>query len=376
MSAVLEWLEELVTERCDAQVVRLLRAMLSIQPQNRPTAEAVWKRLTCITSLSKDYFCGPCCMPLSDNDPLLKADSDKDPSRTRYGSVLEVPNAHPVEDDLFFRSQYETDIQLDFRWERNLRHWDRSILDVVQSERPDLLARKRIFSPNEGPCVAENEARILRAVKHKHIVRLHSTYKQGSIYGLLFAPAADYDLRSYLTLAETHTKYKTIPQRNFSSSLTQAFGSSAEALACVHTAGFDHGDISPENILVHNERIFLSKFSFGLELENIESNYGSSRQRLWRLQDKLGKLSLGLGAVETSGLAGGQQRQKVYEPFGYARWEVLAYFCIAGPVSTARMAAHIGWTASRRRLRTRLRIPGDLYCASRKTSSELRGLSS
>lgn len=87
MPAVLEWLEALISDRCDVQMIQLLRAMFNLQPEQRPNAEQVWKSLTTCTKSSDTtdiHFCGPCCMPLILEDPLLKAEPGVDPSRTQY----------------------------------------------------------------------------------------------------------------------------------------------------------------------------------------------------------------------------------------------------------------------------------------------------
>ena len=310
MSEVLTWLDDLATERCDVQVVRLLRKMFSFEPKERPDAETVWKVLTACTTTDSQYFCGPCCMPLARNDPLLAMDLQVEPSRTKYSFSSSISTTEPLKIDSSFGTNYQSNLPLRLRWERNLRLWSRSILDVVQTDHPHFLARKRIFAPGDeqGPLVAHNEADILNNVKHKHIVQLHGTYRQGDIFGLLFEPAADYDLRSYLALAEvcnTHTA-KTPIDIDF---LTKGFGCLANALACVHAAGYDHGDISPENILVHNRRIYLSKFSFGLKLEDPGSS-GPNNQRLHRMIDMLGSLSLQQGKRRPLSGTDGQPRQQ------------------------------------------------------------------
>ena len=84
--AVIEWLDELATERCDVQIKRLLRSMLHIQPDQRPSAEQVWKELTTCSSGTGRHFCGPCCMPLQYNDPLLVESADVHPSEIAYAS--------------------------------------------------------------------------------------------------------------------------------------------------------------------------------------------------------------------------------------------------------------------------------------------------
>lgn len=271
MPAVIKWLEELATERCDVQIVRLLRDMLDI-PQRRPKAEKVWKVLTTCTAGNDTYFCGPCCMPHVQKDPVLTNNPETDPSNAQYTSESPM-TAVPASTGKLFKDRYPEDQQLDLRWIRNLQHWDHAILDVVEAgTHPHLLAHKRLQASQnsdlDASIYARNEAEILRQVQHRHIVQLYGTYLQGNIYGLLYEPAADRDLRSYMELVEVRKQRKEISSNGKEFGfLTRSFGCLATALAQLHQKGYDHNDIRPENILVHEmgqkPRIFLSKFSFG-----------------------------------------------------------------------------------------------------------------
>ena len=316
MSAVLEWLDDLATERCDVQIIRLLHQMLSFEPNRRPNAKQVWNSLTTVTISSSGpatYFCGPCCMPLVHGDPLLKIDTDVDLSQTEYSCSSSTHEAAPVNWDLEFKDKYSRDQQLDISWERNLRHWDYAILDaVLVGDNPNFLARKRIISTanGEGSDMAHHEAEILRNVKHRHIVTLYGTYQQGDVLTLLFEPAAAYDLRSYLELAESCQRRRVNVDVDL---MKTSFWCLADALAKVHAAGYDHGDIRPDNILVHNGRIYLSKFSFGLKSK---SHRRPSFQGVRRFMDMFDRLSLGRSEdTSTSAIAGRLQREEVRTSF-------------------------------------------------------------
>ena len=291
---VLTWLDKLADERCDVQIVRLIRSMLQLEPKDRPKAWQVWKALTRCTSNAGLYFCGPCCMPFHRHDPLLRADSDRDPSQTEY-AVAESPNTtEPIPNDLNFKKKYGASQGPRLQWRRNLRHWQNATLDVVKGQSAYPQARKRIFlaGNQKTSARANNEAEILRnlkAKKHRHIVALKSTYCHQDMMTLHFEPAADFDLRSYLELFELLLmRSRDSPEEREPlvelELLTESFGCLSGALATIHAAGYDHGDIRPENILIHDKRIFISKFSFGLK-------YGSSAKgsnRLVRFFNTLG----------------------------------------------------------------------------------------
>lgn len=296
--AVIAWLDTLASERCDVQIIHLLQAMFNTQPDQRPDAEQVWKVLTTCTSNTGKHFCGPCCMPLLSNDQSLIKDPDSDPSEIEYASsmlVRNLENGVSVPTDLHFAQIFQRSQQLDHEWVRNVRHWKYTTLDIVKSDSsPNLLARKRITTTyRDGFLCATTEAGILRQVKHRHVVTLHSTYQQGDIHALLFEPAADCDLRTYLELTElqNHSRgTRDLPLRE--GLLVKSLGCIISALASVHAAGYDHGDIGPGNILVHNGRVFLSKFSLGLKTENGGWG-GSHQQQTYRFIDLFGSLGLG-----------------------------------------------------------------------------------
>ena len=249
-------------------------------------------------------------MPLLYNDPLLVERADVHPSEIAYASAYMARAAVPVPKDQSFRTEYARDQELGLEWVRYVRLWDHSILDIVKGEgSPHLLTRKRIIAGEDDKAhdFAHHEAEILRKVQHRHVVRLYGTYRQGDIFALLYEPAANCSLRSYLELAELENKRARdlvidIPFLNSS------FGCLANALASVHAAGYDHGDIKPENIMVvDNEtpRIFLSQFAFGLKTDMAG---GGSNEQLYRLPDLLSILRLGRQAVQDVGQSKGYPR--------------------------------------------------------------------
>ena len=249
-------------------------------------------------------------MPLLYNDPLLVDSADVHPSDIAYASSHIARAVVPVPKDPFFRTEYARNQELGLEWVRGVRHLDQAILDIVKGEgSPNLLIRKRIIAGEDDKAkeFAHHEAEILRKVQHRHVVRLYGTYRQGDIFTLLYEPAANYSLRSYLELAELENKRARdlVIDLPF---LNSSFGCLASALASVHAVGYDHGDIKPGNILVvDNEkpRIFLSQFSFGLKTD--VAGGGSNEQR-YRLPDILSALRLGRQAEQDARQSKGYPR--------------------------------------------------------------------
>ena len=207
-------------------------------------------------------------MPLLSSDPLLDNVTLGDPASTRYTFPLASRNISQITKDLHFQTVYDPQEYLPLEWVRNLRHWPHSMLDAVSGESPHHLARKRITTSDfdQGSMLAIREAEILRSVHHRHVVQLYSTWRQADLYTLLYDPAADYDLRTYIEMAELGVR-----PRESTRLLTECFGCLANVLSHVHKAGYDHGDIRPENVLIHDGNILFSKFSLGLKIENADS---------------------------------------------------------------------------------------------------------
>ena len=272
-------------------------------------------------------------MPLLYNDPVLIENPNARPSETKYASAVLVRSVVPIPQDLYFQKQYQSDEELGLQWVRNVRHWSHSTLDVVMGQGyPHLLARKRVTAWNndEGFACAKNEAEILREVKHRHIVTLYGTYRQGDLYALLFEPAATFDLRSYLELAEL----EEIRPRDLPIDiplLFSSFGCLASALACLHAAGYDHGDIRPKNVLIHNDRVFLSKFSLGLKTQT--GGTAGSSSNLHRFIDLFGRL--GLGRQTESDISNNSSYPRPTETgvgqYKPPEWKVTQPICVGQP---------------------------------------------
>jgi len=267
VGGVLVQLENIATvERCDVQLLSLIRCMLDDWRVNRPDADEVWKRATTCTSSSttnaRTCFCGPCCMPF-----LTKADSGKpgvnlDLTRMPYHTDMPLADRPPFGKDPNFNTWHEMDKPLGFEWVRNLRHGSYSIHDVVKcgSQRTQLGRKIVLKLPNQTfdvEAAAKREAGLTWDLVHRHVIKIKGTYRQGNVFGLLFQPAADYDLRTYLQEIELQNAKASSPNLKF---LAESFGCLANALRYIHGKGIFHGDIKPENILIHEGRVFMAKF--------------------------------------------------------------------------------------------------------------------
>jgi hypothetical protein len=85
------------------------------------------------------------------------------------------------------------------------------------------------------------EARLLRSIDHKNVVRILDLVAEGESLGIIMEYVADGDLRRTVTVPAPVGL------------VTDIVGQVAEGLAAIHEAGITHRDLKPENILVERD---------------------------------------------------------------------------------------------------------------------------
>lgn len=112
-----------------------------------------------------------------------------------------------------------------------------------------VIPRKRFgLSDSSEQRAFNNEIRIMRNLRHPHIVEFLGSRIQADHFSILMSPVADMDLAEYLTT--TRKASLTSPAPIDRSSLFRLGSSIGEALTAVHSSGWIHGDIKPANILL------------------------------------------------------------------------------------------------------------------------------
>ena len=112
--------------------------------------------------------------------------------------------------------------------------------------------------------IFKTEMKIMKGLRHRHIVRYIGSYTDRNDLGLLISPVADCDLEEYLEKAcKTPDRHPTL--RTF-------FGCLATALSYLHDEGIKHRDIKPKNILVHKANVLLA--DFGISHDFLDTTTG------------------------------------------------------------------------------------------------------
>ena len=107
-----------------------------------------------------------------------------------------------------------------------------------------------------------NEVRVMKNLRHPHIVELLGSYIHSDCFSLLTAPVADTDLSRFLMM-ETSLESSLFLHR--SRILIQGMSSIAAALNCIHSTpvrGFSmaHMDLKPANILIKDSNFLIADF--------------------------------------------------------------------------------------------------------------------
>lgn len=130
------------------------------------------------------------------------------------------------------------------------------------------LARKRITRRvrgrhQHGLREFLNEIKILKRLRHQHLVEIIGSYTDPSYAALIMSPVADRDLASYLKIAAT--------DNHKLSSLRTFFGCMAAALAYLHKMHIRHKDIKPSNVLVHGANVLITDFGLSRDCNDTRS---------------------------------------------------------------------------------------------------------
>jgi Protein kinase domain len=102
----------------------------------------------------------------------------------------------------------------------------------------------------------EIELKALKALRHRHLVKLVSSYTDPDYVGLIMTPVADMDLEVFLkrklpTDVEVHSRNQL---------LRMFYGCLTSALVYLHSNGIRHKDIKDRNVLIRGTNVLLSDF--------------------------------------------------------------------------------------------------------------------
>ncbi|KAL6788738.1 hypothetical protein J3E68DRAFT_444451 [Trichoderma sp. SZMC 28012] len=133
------------------------------------------------------------------------------------------------------------------------------VAKVSNKDTGDIYAVKlitRTGGDNEKRAAAE--LKMLKRVRHMHIVSFVGSFTSPGYFGLLMVPAAEFNLAAYLDAASYDAGKRSY--------LPGFCGCLVNALYHLHYVSYmTHNDIKPENILIHNGNVLLTDFGISLD---------------------------------------------------------------------------------------------------------------
>jgi serine/threonine protein kinase len=121
-----------------------------------------------------------------------------------------------------------------------------------------------------------NEVKIIRRLRHVHIVSVVSSYEQQPsnsyihLFGIIMEPVADCDLGKLLKAIDNSQMPE--PCLNLIKSRLRGWCVCLiNALAYMHDRGVRHKDIKPDNILVRGDRIYITDFGLAKDVVGLET---------------------------------------------------------------------------------------------------------
>lgn len=111
------------------------------------------------------------------------------------------------------------------------------------------------------------EIKILKRLKHRHVVEFVGSYTDPKYIGLIMSPVAEMDFSTYLARADTakHGELRTF------------FGCLARALEFLHEQKVRHKDIKLGNILVHGGNVLFTDFGLSFDFTDADGSTTVSR---------------------------------------------------------------------------------------------------
>ena len=123
------------------------------------------------------------------------------------------------------------------------------------------IKRHRLYSQDRVRLqVIENELQTLKSLSHQHLVQLVGSYTDSSCVGLIMSPVAEMNLETYLKGVKSQDSRK-LRLRCF-------FGCLANALSYLHSRHVQHKDIKPANILVRQQKVYITDFGISRSWDN------------------------------------------------------------------------------------------------------------
>ncbi|RSL94902.1 hypothetical protein CEP52_012357 [Fusarium oligoseptatum] len=127
-----------------------------------------------------------------------------------------------------------------------------------------MLRSRKFEGSGDAERAFRNELQNLRKLSHRHLVKYVGSYTDPRVFAILLLPVADMDLKTFLSRAP-------FPQGELSS-VREYFGCITAGIAYLHRSLIRHKDITPRNVLIKDNKIFVTDFGLSLDWSEVSKS--------------------------------------------------------------------------------------------------------
>lgn len=205
-------------------------------------------------------------------DTTSQDDRDDQETQLYHLSAVAPTQKEPKPPPQQFHTTYDTPEE-PFESLQLLGHGSFGSVDEVVSRQDTTrtcYARKRFILPprnreKRSKEIAE-EARIVRRLRHRHIVKVLGTYSWRNQFGIIMSPVAETDLNNFLQHVDSLESYPEEERLECYNIMLSWPACLLRALDYTHEMLVKHRDIKPSNILIKDGTIYLTDFGIAKEL--------------------------------------------------------------------------------------------------------------
>jgi serine/threonine protein kinase len=289
-------------------LIKVIRLMVSMQRDQRPTADTIWTIFTNPTCFGQT--CGDCCLPKAMRDvttftewtglqtylPLRSRDPYDEYSHYEASSGEDTVRAN-------FDGTFSPALSSNFDWSGQGRGFHAEL----GNEQEGMMASVRVLGQGSSGIVEEvkcngkyfarktirlarsrreattaifnNEVNLMRTLRHRHILQVIGSYSTQRALSMLTFPVCHFNLSMLLVECETMRGIRGVDEftRNIRIVLKRSIHCLAQALEYLHENQVRHVDIKPANILyrdfenVMSAHVYIADFGVSKSIADLTS---------------------------------------------------------------------------------------------------------
>ncbi|RSM10908.1 hypothetical protein CDV31_007036 [Fusarium ambrosium] len=130
--------------------------------------------------------------------------------------------------------------------------------------RKSMLRSRKFEGSGDAERAFGNELQNLKKLSHRHLVKYVGSYTDPRVFAILLLPVADMDLKTFLSR-------DPFPEGELPS-VREYFGCITAGIAYLHRSSIRHKDITPRNVLIKDNKIFVTDFGLSLDWSEVSKS--------------------------------------------------------------------------------------------------------